>query len=148
MEIRPRTLAAAWFVMSLACTSCSAQLLPSLPCFNVDSGRIVYGTITTDIEWGYRGVRLSFEIDTARLRGWVRDTFQGTLQPEIELDSLVVIGSDSLSFSYPNAHTRNTYRVHLTCLRLEGMARLAQTGTSPGVLTYVIIDRRLAPRKL
>ena len=114
-----------------------------------DSAPIVYGVITRDLEWGYIGYRFSFQVDRAGLRGTVEPTFRGTLQAQVPLDSLTLIRGDSLSFSYSyaNGEARDSYRVHVTCVHLDGFARYYQTKTSRGVLTQVVFDRLQAPAK-
>jgi hypothetical protein len=145
--MRASILATAAFAISLVGTKCSAQSVRSLPCFKPDSAPMVYGRITKDLEWGYRGYRFSFQVDSGGLRGVVQPTYQGTLQPEVPLDSLTALRGDSLSFSYASANTRDSYRVHVTCAHLRGMARFSQTKTTRGVLTLVIFDRVLPVAK-
>ncbi len=139
--MRASILATAIVAALLVGTKCSAQSVRSLPCFKPDSAPIVYGQITKDLESGYIGYRFSFQVDSAGLRGAVQPTYQGTLQPEVPLDSLTALRGDSLSFSYASASTRDSYRVHVTCAHLRGMARFSQTRTTRGVLTLVIFDR-------
>ena len=116
----------------------------ALPCLERDSGYIAFGRIRTSPEDGDEsGVQFVFSQSTDTLRAWIREA-KGEAGPERPVDSLAVLGGDSVLVIWRPSNTTYTYRFHLTCRRMSGTAVLFQTPTYPGQLV-TLLERR-APR--
>ncbi len=116
---------------------------PPLPCFRTDSGTVAFGKMTTSpADQDVSGVQFSFEVRAGRLLGYVRDA-SGEVPPRRPLQQLHFdAGTDTLSFVYVDSPTtRDSYRYHVSCDKLTGVARLFMTPTDTGVLVHDTLPR-------
>ena len=123
--------------------------VPSLPCFSAESGGIAFGRmVTSSVDQDVSGLQFSFEVDSGRLRGYIRDA-AGEVPPRRSLQDLHFDSTtDTLSFVFEDSpNDRSLYRYHVSCQRLTGGGRLFVAPTDTGVVVRDTLPRA-APIKL
>jgi hypothetical protein len=115
-----------------------------LPCLAADSSPIAFGQIRTAPETqDESGTQFVFAQPRDTLLAWMREA-AGEAGPERAVDSLAIVGRDSIVIVWRPHTTTYTYRFRLTCRSISGTALLFQTTDYEGQL--VDLDERRAPR--
>src|SRR6266702_1267552 len=80
--------------------------VPSLPCFSAESGAVAFGRmVTSSVDQDVSGVQVSFEVDSGRLLGYIRDA-AGEVPPRRPLQDLHFDSTtDTLSFVFVDSPT-------------------------------------------